>query len=154
MIDFQLTRNSAGKLVLVTSNGHVHEGVMPVRAFPVAAPEFFIALMSSEGKEVLWIEDITKLPESVSHLINEEIGLRELMPEIYSIHSVSTFSTPSEWDVDTDRGRTKFTLKGEEDIRRLSLWTLIITDSHGLRFYLKDMQALDKNSRKLLDRFL
>ena len=54
----------------------------------------------------------------------------------------------------TDKGRTTFTLKGEEDIRRLATWTLLITDSHGLRFYLKDIQALDKNSRKILDRFL
>jgi hypothetical protein len=45
-------------------------------------------------------------------------------------------------------------LKGEEDIRRLTGSTLIITDSHGLRFILPDMQALDKNSRRILDRFL
>jgi hypothetical protein len=54
----------------------------------------------------------------------------------------------------TDRGATKFVLKGEEDIRRLSGGKLIITDSHGLRFYVPDMQQLDKHSRRILDRFL
>lgn len=36
-VDFQLRRNAMGKLVL-TSNGQTHEGVMPVRAFPISAP--------------------------------------------------------------------------------------------------------------------
>ena len=76
------------------------------------------------------------------------------MPEILRIVSVSTFSTPSTWSVETNRGTTQFVLKGEEDIRRLAGAMLIITDSHGLRFLLRDMLAIDKASRKLLDRFL
>jgi spore germination protein YaaH len=54
----------------------------------------------------------------------------------------------------TDRGATQFVLKAEEDIRRLLGAMLIITDSHGLRFYVTDMQQLDKHSRRILDRFL
>ena len=154
MFDFKLSRSLAGKLVLTTATGETHEGVVPVRAFPVGAPEFFVAMMSSEGKEIVWIDDLHKLPDESRQSILDEIASRELIPEIFSILSVSTFSTPSDWVVMTDKGRTTFTLKGEEDIRRLATWTLLITDSHGLRFYLKDIQALDKNSRKILDRFL
>jgi hypothetical protein len=76
------------------------------------------------------------------------------MPTILNITNVSTYSTPSTWDVTTDRGATKFVLKGEEDIRRLVGTALIITDSHGMRFYIADMAHLDKNSRRVLDRFL
>jgi hypothetical protein len=56
--------------------------------------------------------------------------------------------------VTTDRGLNSFVLKGEEDIRRLNGGPLIITDSHGLRFYVPDMQQLDKHSRRIMDRFL
>ena len=70
------------------------------------------------------------------------------------ILSGSSFSTPCTWDVETDRGKTTFVLKGEEDIRRLRAQTLIITDSHGLRFLLRDMSGIDKPSRRILDRFL
>ena len=154
MDDFQLTRNLAGRLVLRLLDGTMHEGVTPVRAFPVQAPEEFFALMSTEGKEVLWIERLADLPEDVRMLINEEIASREVMPVIQHLSKVSTYSTPSVWDVVTDRGPTKLILKGEEDIRRLSSGTLIITDSHGLRFYVPDMQQLDKHSRRILDRFL
>ena len=154
MSDFLLSRNQAGRLLLTLQDGRKHEGVVPVRAFPLQAPEQFVAFMSLEGKEVAWVDDLGTLPQEMRDLVNEEIALREMMPTIQRIVSVSTLSTPSTWDVVTDRGATKLILKGEEDIRRLSVSTLIITDSHGLRFILPDMQALDKNSRRILDRFL
>jgi hypothetical protein len=153
-MDFQLTRNLAGRLVLTLADGAVHEGVLPVRAFPVHAPNNYVALVGTEGKELVWIDHLDNLTEDVRTLILEEIASREVMPTILSIASVSTYSTPSTWDVVTDRGTTKFVLKGEEDIRRLVGTALIITDSHGMRFYLADMAHLDKNSRRILDRFL
>jgi len=154
MSDFFLSRNESGRLVLTLPNGQVHVGVVPVRAFPMHAPEQFLAFMSTEGKEVVWVDDLTRLPQETLALIAEEIASREMMPVIQRILSVSTLSTPSTWEIMTDRGATKLILKGEEDIRRLSGSTLMITDSHGLRFMLPDMQALDKNSRRILDRFL
>jgi hypothetical protein len=45
-------------------------------------------------------------------------------------------------------------LKGEEDIRRVAQSTLLIADSHGIQFLIRDLTALDNASRKLLDRFL
>ncbi|MDO9025759.1 DUF1854 domain-containing protein [Zwartia sp.] len=154
MDDFQMSRNLAGRLVLTLPSGQVHEGVTPVRAFPVQAPQEFVALVSTEGKELLWIERLAEVPEDVRMLINEEIASREVMPVIQQLLKVSTYSTPSTWEVVTDRGPTRLILKGEEDIRRLGASTLIITDSHGLRFFVSDMLQLDKHSRRLLDRFL
>jgi hypothetical protein len=154
MPDFSLARNQAGRLTLTLQDGQVHEGVVPVRAFPLQAPEQFVAFMSLEGKEVAWVDELSVLPQVVRDLITQEIASREMMPTIQRIVSVSTLSTPSTWSIVTDRGATNLILKGEEDIRRLSGATLIITDSHGLRFILPDMQALDKNSRRILDRFL
>ena len=154
MSDFLLSRNQAGRLLISFQDGRVFEGVVPVRAFPLQAPEQFVAFMSTEGKEIAWVDELSALPQDMRELITEEIALREMMPSIQRIVSVSTLSTPSTWDIVTDRGATKLILKGEEDIRRLTRSTLIITDSHGLRFILPDMQALDKNSRRILDRFL
>lgn len=154
MSDFLLARNQAGRLLLTLADGRVYEGVVPVRAFPLQAPEQCVAFMSLEGKEVAWVDELSALPQDTRELIEQEIASREMMPVIERIVSVSTLSTPSTWEVVTDRGATQLILKGEEDIRRLTGSTLIITDSHGLRFMLPDMQALDKNSRRILDRFL
>ena len=154
MSDFLLTRNQAGRLLLTLTDGRVYEGVVPVRAFPLQAPEQCVAFMSLEGKEVAWVDELSALPQDTRELIKQEIASREMMPVIERIVSVSTLSPPSTWEVVTDRGATQLILKGEEDIRRLTGSTLIITDSHGLRFMLPDMQALDKNSRRIIDRFL
>jgi hypothetical protein len=94
------------------------------------------------------------LPEASRALVREELASREFMPEIRAIRQVSSFATPSIWRVETDRGETSLVLKGEDDIRRLSPTTLLIADSHGIHFLVRDTHALDKVSRKLLDRFL
>lgn len=155
MKDFHLTRNAFGRLVFSSSDGaDVHEGVAPVRAFPIAAPDQGIAIVSVDGRELAWIDRLTDLPSDVRTLLEEELSNREFLPEIRRIRHVSSFATPSTWDVDTDRGTASFVLKGEEDIRRIAQSTLLIADSHGIQFLIRDMQALDKASRKLLDRFL
>lgn len=51
-------------------------------------------------------------------------------------------------------GPTEFVLKGEEDIRRLSVNTLIVSDAHGVQYLIRHLPSLDRHTRKLLDRFL
>lgn len=154
MPDFTLTRDPFGKLVLTRADGLVHEGIVPVRAFPIGAPATGISLTSAEGKELVWIDRPDELPAPMQKLLGEELASREFMPEIRRIRHVSTFYTPSTWDVETDRGDTHLVLKGEEHIRRLAHATLLITDSHGIHFLIRDHFKLDRHSRKLLDRFL
>ena len=153
-IDFQLKRNRFGLLELTTARGELHEGVVPVRAFPIAAPENGIALVSQDGHELVWIDRLADLPADLRSLIEEELASREFVPEIRCIIEVSSFATPSTWQVETDRGRASLVLKGEEDIRRLTHATLMIADANGIQFLIRDTQALDRTSRKLLDRFL
>lgn len=154
MPDFRLTRNSFGKLVFTDSGGEVHEGVIPVHAFPISAPQEGISLVTGDGRELLWIERLEDLPEAPRILLQEELASREFIPEILRIRRVSSFATPSSWQVETDRGETTFILKGEDDIRRLSHSALLIADSNGIHFLIRDSQSLDTASRKLLDRFL
>jgi len=151
---FQLRRDAFGKLVLTNPEGEEFVGVTPVRAFPVQAPMRGISLVRDGGKEVAWIEDLSAVPAEVAALVTEELEGREFMPEILSIKSVSSFATPCTWTVQTDRGDTEFVLKGEEDIRRLGAFSLLIADSHGIHFLIRDMFGIDKGSRKILDRFL
>ena len=151
---FQLSRNSFGKLVLTTEEGEVHEGVSPVRAFPIQAPDKGISMVLGDGKEVGWIDDIAGLPLQVRELVMDELEGREFMPEILSVKEVSSFATPCTWFVTTDRGDTEFTLKGEEDIRRVGAASLLVADNHGINFLIRDMYTIDKKTRLILDRFL
>lgn len=151
---WRLARDDFGRLVFTDADGQLHEGVTPVRAFPISAPDTGIALMSADGHELAWIDSPAALPESLAALIADELAQREFMPEIRAILSVSSFATPSAWQVDTDRGETRFVLEGEENIRRLAGGMLLIADAHGVQYLIRDPKTLDRTSRKLLDRFL
>ncbi len=151
---FQLMRNAFGRLVLTPAQGEVCEGVVPVRAFPIQSPEEGIALVHTDGHEVAWIDRLAEVPEPAQSLIREELATREFMPEILSIDSVTSFSTPCTWQVTTDRGDTRFVLRGDEDIRRVGPTILLVTDSHGIQFLIRDRLNLSKASQKILDRFL
>lgn len=153
-INFQLQRDPFGRLVLTTADGERHEGITPVRAFPIAAPDEGLSLVNFEGHEVAWVENLADLPAEIGRLLEEELASREFVPEISRIVEVSSFACPSTWQVVTNRGTTELTLKGEEDIRRLSSQRLMIADSHGIEFLIRDLSRLDRQSRKLLDRFL
>ncbi len=148
-----LERNAFGQLVFVAADGARHL-VNPVRSFPIAAPTEGIGLVNTDGEEVAWVERIADLPPAARELLEAELATREFMPVIQRIHSVSSFATPSTWEVDTDRGPTSLVLKGEEDIRRLVRPALLIADSRGIHFLIRDRYALDAHSKKMLDRFL
>ncbi|QNA89919.1 DUF1854 domain-containing protein [Massilia sp. Dwa41.01b] len=151
---FQLRRDNFGKLVLTGEDGIEHVGVIPVRAFPIQAPTRGISLVRDGGKEVAWIDDLASAPDTIRALVTEELEGREFIPEIAHIASVSSFATPCTWTVKTDRGDTEFVLKVDEDIRRVGEASLLISDSHGINFLVRDMFRIDKHSRKILDRFL
>lgn len=154
MSDLNLTRNEAGRLVLISETGEVIEGVVPVRAFPISSPAGSISLLDEAGHELRWITKLADVPEAARSLIEAELAQREFMPEISRIKQVSSFATPSRWAVVTNRGDTELLLKAEDHIRRLSLTTLLITDGYGVSYLIRDVDAMDGHSRKLLDRFL
>ncbi len=151
---FTLSRDALGQLVLCTATGETHAAVVPVRAFPLTAPAEGLSLVSADGHELAWVEQLALLPEAERTLLAQELAEREFMPELLRLRQVSTFSTPSVWSVDTDRGPSEFVLKSEEDIRRLSGGALLIASGQGVHFMVRDRQALDRASRRLLDRFL
>lgn len=152
--NFSLERNAFGRLVFTGADGEAHVGVVPVRAFPIAAPDEGLSIVSPDGHELAWVDRIGGLPSGMRALLEEELASRDFAPVIKAIEAVSTFSTPSTWTVSTDRGRTDFVLKTEDDIRRLGEGRLLITGGHGVSFIVQDRLALDKHSRKLLERFL
>ena len=152
--EYQLHRNAFGRLVFTGVDGEPQEGVVPVRAFPIAAPDDGIALVDPHGHELAWIDRLEDLPEAMRALVAAELAGREFMPVIERIVDVSSYATPSTWQLKTNHGETSMVLKGEEDIRRLPENALLISDSHGINFLIRDRAALDAHSRKILDRFL
>ena len=154
VLNIQFDQSPSGRWFYVTAEGVRYEHVLAVRSFPVAAPYEGIALVNIDGKELLWIPNLSQVESKARANIQKAITQREFMPQILKLYGVSSFITPSTWDIETDRGRTALLLKGEEDIRRLSGTVLLVTDGHGIQFLIRDLAQMDRTSRKLLDRFL
>jgi hypothetical protein len=153
-IKMDIERDTFGRLVLIDADGVRHIGVVPVRAFPLSAPDAGVSLVGSDGKEVLWLDRLDDVPPEALALLAQDLAVRDFAPTLQQLHAVSSFGVPSTWTVSTDRGETSFVLKAEEDIRRLDGGALLIASAHGVQFRIPDAKALDRTSRKLLERFL
>ncbi len=151
---FGLSRDPWGRLVLIDAQGRRHVGVEPIRAFPIHDPDRWISLCDAEGREIACVEDLAELAPPVRLLLQEELAQRAFMPIIQEIAHVSSDSAPSDWDVETDRGPTRFTLNSDDDIRRVPPHGVLIADAQGIRYFIPDHRALDAHGRRLLDRYL
>jgi hypothetical protein len=151
---FALRSDAWGRLVLTDADGHEHVGVEPVRAFPITDPRHGIAICDADGRELLWIDDLDALLPATRQLLEDELARRQFVPIIQCIVAVSSQREPAEWEVETDRGRTRFPLKDAEDVRPLGGHRALITDAHGIRYLIPDVRAMDAGSRRILERYL
>lgn len=148
---FQLSRDEWSHLKLTDSAGHDYCDVSVVPLFPISATKQWVSIVSAEGEEIACLDSIQGLSASNILLLEEELALREFIPIIEKIVSVSGITEPCEWFVETNHGPTSFVLKTEEDVRRISAKAVNITDANGIRYRVEDMKKLDKRSRAFVE---
>jgi hypothetical protein len=153
-LHFRLHHDSWGRLVLTDVHGRQYVGVEPIRAFPITDPRHGISLCDAEGREILWIDRLEDVPASVRSVLEDELVRRHFLPIIEQVLAIEGASEPTQWTVRTDRGQTTFSLKSEEDVRRVAGHRLLIVDAFGIRFLIPDLRALDGPSRRLLERYV
>ena len=150
---FGLKHDEWGRLLLIDASGRRHSGVEPVRAFPISEPGRWVSLCDAEGRELTCVEDLAELSDATRRVLEADLAAREFVPVILRIVRVSAETTPTEWAVETDRGPTRFTLKTEEDVRRLGPDRYLIVDAQGLRYLISDANALDLASRRVMEHY-
>jgi uncharacterized protein YxjI len=141
-------------LVLADADGQEHVDVEPARGFPISDPDNRISIRDAQGHEIRWVERLADLPAEVRSVLEADLRRREFIPVIKRIVHMTAFTEPSQWDVETDRGRTQFLLGDEDDIHRLEGHRAVIIDTHGVRYLIPDTRALDAHSRRILERYL
>ncbi len=151
---FALSHDAWGRLVLTDADGRQHVDVELIRAFPLSDPRHGVSVCDANGREIRWIDNLNDLPASLARQVEEELAHREFVPVIHRILRVSAPVEPSEWDVETDRGRTRFLLNSEDDVHALDEHRALITDAHGIRYLIPNLTQLDAHSRRLLERYL
>ena len=144
---FKLDRDAWNQLRLTDAQGTCYGQVLVVPMYPVAAPKEWVSILSKEGEELVCLKNLDSISSSDRELLEEELSFREFVPQILKVHWVSGTQEPCEWDVQTNHGRTRFVLNAEEDVRRVSAWTVHFIDANGCRFRVDDIRKLDSRSR-------
>lgn len=128
-----------------------------VRMFPFSDSEKFISIRNAEGKqeEIGIVEDLESFSPGVQKLLREQLSLRYFTPIIKKVRNIKDDSGYSYWDVETDRGACKFTVKmGGKSVSHLSQERVLITDIDENRFEIEDVSKMTPAERKKLDLFL
>jgi len=150
--DLEFNKNEWGQLVLSAPDGSRYVGVEPVRCFPLSDPDRLIAILDSDGREIVNIPNMEVLNPVARDRLRQELIEREFVPVIQKIHSTSVANAPCVVDVVTDRGATRFHLESEDDIRRLGHDGVVIADSNGIRYLIRDINSLDSHSQRIIRR--
>jgi ATP-binding cassette, subfamily B, bacterial len=138
---------------LELTSGDATVGVYPIRCFPLTDPYHYVSLVDASGHERACIESLADLLPEQRQAVELVLRLREFIPLIERIERITAFPSYSLWNVQTDRGITRFTLGQEDHVRRLGPRQFVISDADGLRYMIKDIKKLDGRSRSLLGRF-
>ena len=123
--------------------------------FPLTNPNQFISLIEMKNgkkdREIGMIEDLKKLDSKSRKVLKTEVKRIYFMPRITKINRMNENHGIMKFNVETDKGQREFETRYKEDIRKMSNSRIIIRDSDGNRYEIKDYQKLDQKSINLID---
>lgn len=144
------------KLDFEGDNGDKKSSAVEVSmGFPLTDPDIFISLVElkdgKRDKEVGIIEDLRKLDSKSRKILKAELKRAYFMPRITKINAMKENHGVMKFNVETDKGQREFETKYKEDIRKLKGGRIIVKDSDGNRYEIKDYMKLDQKSISLID---
>lgn len=125
------------------------------RVFPLTHPDRYLSLRDGSGSEVGILRSLDLLDSSGRKLVAEELERRYFLPVVSRISAVIERFGTVEWQVDTDRGKYRFTTRDMRDnVLRLGGGRYIIQDVDDNRYEIPDTGKLDRTSLAKLLRHL
>ena len=124
-------------------------------SFPLSNPDEYVSLRDGANREVGLIEHLNQLDPASRRIVEEEIERRYFLPEITAVYRLEGHFGTYDWEVETDRGRRSFLVRGRsEKIVYMPPRHVIITDVLGNRYQVSDYSHLDRRSMLLLYKVL
>jgi hypothetical protein len=148
---FELVMDEKHRLVLKRAGQEDVQDVRIRRVFPLTNAEQFISIRSSEGKELLLIDDLTSIRAEQRALIEQMLSNTNFVPQIQKVLEVDVRFGYQQWNVQTDRGPANFRVQEREDIRFLSDGRFRIKDADGNVYEMPSLEKLDEASRKAVE---
>lgn len=146
-------RNEGGILSLKLGDKG-YDRVSLHKAIPFSLEKEYISVCDPEGNEIGIIRSLTELKPDMQKIINEELDWVYFCPVITKVYSIKEEFGYSYWEVNTESGQKRFTVRGIDAIIPLSETRFIINDVEGNRFEIADLEGLDGRSRKKIEEII
>ena len=153
--DLTFTRAEVGTARLEIHGEACYLRIMVRRLMPLSNPDGYISLAADEDTEIGILVNPSELaPESLK-ILQEELDKRYFTPTIQKIYRVKEQFGIHEWEVETERGRVKFSVRGlNQNIKQVPPARLFVTDVRGNRYDIPDYRELDAQSYQQIQRHL
>ena len=150
-LEFELTVDEKGRLVLHRPGQDDVADVRVRRAFPWSHPHEHISIRSAEGKELILIESLASLSAKQREAVEQRLQASSFVPRIKRVDEVDVRFGYQQWKVQTDRGPAEFRVQEREDIRFLADGRFSLKDADGNVYEMPALDQLDEHSRRAVE---
>ena len=153
--ELTLTRSEVGTARLEIRDEACYLRVVVRRLMPLSNPDSYISLAADEDTEIGILVKPSELAPESQKILREELDKRYFTPTIQKIYRVKEQFGIHEWEVETERGRITFSVRGlNQNIKQVPPARLFVTDVRGNRYDIPDYQKLDAQSYQQIQRHL
>ncbi|MCY3771117.1 MAG: DUF1854 domain-containing protein [Gemmatimonadetes bacterium] len=125
------------------------------QAFPLSQESRYITFFDQEDEYLGVVSDPASCDEETGRIIRDEVEWRYFRPRITRVVEMEGRGGTSLFSVETDRGDVKIPMRDlREGMMELSPGRILITDEHGNRYEIHDLDQLDRRSRRLIRRLI
>lgn len=151
-------RRTRGGFVSLTVQEEQYPRISVYRTFPFTDCNKYISVREPDekAKEIGIIKDLDRdVDRETAAMLTEQMNLRYFTPVIESIIDIKDEYGYAYFDVRTDHGSCRFTVRmGGDGVTHLTDTRLLIQDLDGNRFEVPDIRKLSAKELKKLDLFL
>ncbi len=153
--DITIHPDRRGFVKLVRRDGSEMKGIRLTRLFPLTGGNSYLRAATADGREAGIIKNLNELsPESREHALNA-LNHFYVIPKISEILDLYDAHGSLFWEVETDKGRRKFTVANRyRDISIFPMGKMIIRDTDDNQYEITDYNSMPQKSRKLLEPWL
>ena len=153
--ELTFTRSEVGTARLEIRNEACHLRIVVRRLMPLSNPDSYISLAADEDTEIGILVNPSKLTKESQKILQEELDKRYFTPTIQKVYRVKEQFGIHEWEVETERGRVTFSVRGlNQNIKQVPPARLFVTDVRGNRYDIPDYRKLDAQSYQQIQRHL
>ncbi len=153
--ELTFTRSEVGTVRLEIRDEACYLRVVIRRLMPLSNPDSYISLAADEDTEIGILVNPSKLALESEKILQEELDKRYFTPTIEKIYRVKEQFGIHEWEVETERGRVTFAVRGlNQNIKQVPPARLFVTDVRGNRYDIPDYRELDAESYQQIQRHL